>query len=112
MTRVAVSGLNKNINGYFLVVEHGLVARAAGQNGGTLTANEVGEVDEAIQTAVAYAGPDALVLVTNNYSLGGSGPQAAPTAEPAWLASRGQGSAQLRGFINNTDVYDIVSENF
>jgi alkaline phosphatase len=112
MTRVAVSGLNKNINGYFLVVEHGLVARAAGQNGGTLTANEVGEVDEAIQTAVAYAGPDALVLVTNNYSLGGSGPQAAPTAEPAWLASRGQGSAQLRGFINNTDVYDIVRENF
>ncbi len=38
--------------------------------------------------------------------------QAIPTAEPAWLASRGEGSAQFRGFLNNTDVFDIVSENF
>ncbi len=38
--------------------------------------------------------------------------QAPPTAEPAWLASRGEGSAQLRGFLNNTDVFDIVNENF
>ena len=38
--------------------------------------------------------------------------QATPLAEPAWLASRGDGSSQLRGFLNNTDVYDIVTENF
>ncbi len=194
MTRVAISGLNKNINGYFLVVEHDLVARAAEHNFGKLAVNEVAEVDDAIQSAVAYAGPDALVIVTNNYSLGAVGPlptptardrvaptptvdangapvkppliplapppqptwltgpggpavaknqaawlkqqseagwfswsspnllqpepafrfqtQAAPTAEPAWLASRGEGSAQLRGFINNTDVFDIIDEDF
>ncbi|HEX4139278.1 MAG TPA: alkaline phosphatase [Candidatus Methylacidiphilales bacterium] len=194
MTRVAVSGLNKNINGYFLVVEHDLVARAAEQNFGRLALNEVAEVDEAIQSAVEYAGPDALVMVTNNYSLGAVGPlpepaagelvapvptvdaagkpvpppaiplapppqprwltgpggpavakaqavwlqrrgergwfnwsygsllqpepafrfqtRAVPTAEPAWLASRGEGSAQLRGFLNNTDVFDIVCEQF
>jgi hypothetical protein len=143
---------------------------------------------------VEYAGPDALVMVTNNYSLGATGPlpppsagdlaeapptvdangdavkpqaipmapppppawlagpggptvtrpqaawlrqhgesgwfstnapgllqpdpalrfqtEAAPLAEPAWLASRGEGSAQLRGFLNNTDVFDIINENF
>jgi alkaline phosphatase len=194
MTRVAISRLNHNGGGYFLVVEHDLVARAAERNLGKLAVNEADEVDEAIQSAVEYAGPDALVMVTNNYSLGAVGPlpppsggdlvaspptvdaegdavkpptipmapppqpawlagpggpavtraqaawllrhgesgwfsanapgilqpdpalrfqtQAPPTAEPAWLASRGEGSAQLRGFLNNTDVYDIVNEQF
>jgi alkaline phosphatase len=194
MTRVAISTLNHNIDGYFLVVEHDLVARAAERNFGRLAVSEVAEVDEAIESAVEYAGPDALVIVTNNYSLGAVGPlpppsagdlvaapptvdadgdavkppaipmapppqptwlagpggpavtraqaawlqrhgengwfganasdllqpdpalrfqtQALPIAEPAWLASRGEGSSQLRGFLNNTDVFDIVNENF
>jgi alkaline phosphatase len=194
MTQLAISSLNYNINGYFLVVTHGLIARAAEQNLGKLAVNEVAAVDDAIQSAVDYAGPDALVLVTNSYSLGAvgtfassgaadpttvlltvaadpptkagtnaapvaavppawlSGPggvpesraqeqwvrdqysqgwfstnapgllhpqpafrfqtKASPVAIPAWLASRGQGSSQLRGFFNNTDVFDIVNEQF
>jgi alkaline phosphatase len=194
MTRVAISSLNYNRDGYFLVVEHDLVARAAERNLGKLAVSEVAEVDEAIQSAVDYAGPDALVMVTNNYSLGALGPlshpangdlvatpttvdakgtliktqgipmapppppawiagpggptvtqaqaawlkqrtdegwisadnsgllepdpalrfqtQARATAEPAWLASRGEGSNQLRGFLNNTDLFDILSEQF
>jgi alkaline phosphatase len=200
MTRTAIGILNYNINGYFLVVEQGLVARAGEQNLGKLAVNEVAEVDEAIASAIAYAGPDALVLVTNSYGLGAAGilpvagpaetlppdptpvpPRAArgspavaaapalpvpapnspmwltgpggppttgaqadwvrqyydrgwfstnapgllqpqpafrfqtralPLAEPAWLISRGEGSLQLRGIFNNTDIYDIVSEQF
>jgi alkaline phosphatase len=194
MTRVAISSLNNNLDSYFLVVEHDLVARAAERNFGRLAVNEVAQVDEAIESAVQYAGPDALVIVTNSYSLGAVGPlpppssgdlvappltvdangnavkpqtipmapppqpawlagpggptltrpqaawlrqhgengwfranapgllqpdpalrfqtQAPPIAEPAWLASRGEGSSQLRGFLNNTDVFDIVNENF
>ncbi|HEV3270687.1 MAG TPA: alkaline phosphatase [Candidatus Methylacidiphilales bacterium] len=191
MTRVAISSLNHNGNGYFLVVEHDLVARAAERNFGRLAVNEVAQVDEAIQSAVEFAGPDALVMVTNNYSLGAVGPlpppsagdrvaptptvdanggdvrppaipmapppqpawlagpggptvtraqaawlrqqgesgwfapgllqpdpafrfqtQALPIVEPAWLASRGEGSSQLRGFLNNTDVFDIINESF
>ena len=38
--------------------------------------------------------------------------QATPTAEPAWLASRGEGSSQLRGFLDNTDVFDLINDNF
>jgi alkaline phosphatase len=177
MTRFAISTLNHNLNGYFLVVSHGLVARASEQNLGKLAVNEVAVVDEAIESAVQYAGPDALILVTNSYNLGAVGtlspsdtlavgppspspnepawlagpggpagtraqkdwlaqrftrgwfssaapgllqPQSAfrfqteatPTAGPAWLASRGEGSAQLRGFFNNTDVFDLVNEQF
>jgi alkaline phosphatase len=188
MTRAAISSLNYNIGGYFLVVEHGLVARAAGQNLSKLSVNEVAAVDEAIQAAVEYAGPDALVMVTNSYSLGAVGPmlpvagpgvegaeiskssqkpvapdstpapmwitgpggpasssdevawlkgryadgsfrtnapgllrpdpafqfqtQASALAEPAWLISRGEGSSQFRGFFNNTDLFDLVSEQF
>jgi alkaline phosphatase len=194
MTRVAISSLNYNRNGYFLVVEHSLVARAAENNLGRLAVNEVAEVDEAIATAVDYAGPDALVIVTNSYSLGAIGQLSTPTAsdlvsapptvdadgkpvrtqtiplapppqpswlggpggptvakaqaawlkksrergwfvgtvagllepdpalrfqvtapataEPAWIASRGEGSIQLRGFLANTDVFDIVSDTF
>jgi alkaline phosphatase len=194
MTRAAISSLNYNINGYFLVVTDGLVGRASEQNLGKLAVNEVAEVDEAIQSAIEYAGSDALVVVTNSYSLGavsptappllpadlaaandpaakgadpktnsvpvippatqawlaGPGgpattpaeaqwlqqhydegwfstnapgmlqpqpafrfqPQASPLADPAWMASRGEGSSELRGFLHNTDVFDLVSEQF
>jgi alkaline phosphatase len=192
MTRTAISSLNYNIGGYFLVVEHGLVARAAGQNLGRLSINEVAAVNEAIQAAVDYAGPDALVMVTNSYSLGAVGPtlavadvepsspvpkvppdvneipvapigttmtgfwatgpggparnpaqvawlkeryasgafstnarglllpqpafqfqtEASALAEPAWLLSRGEGSNQLRGCFANTDLFDLVTEQF
>jgi alkaline phosphatase len=193
MTRAAISILNYKIDGYFLVVEDNLVANAAKQNFGKLAVNEAAAVDQAIQSAVEYAGPDALVIVTNSYSLGALGnfpdaseanslnapalpefnpkvaqivlmpfaapapvwvagpggplllpaqeawlrqrydsgsfstnapgllqPQpalrfqtaASPLAEPAWMASRGEGSSQLRGFFNNTDVFDIIAEQF
>ncbi len=194
MTRVALSCLNYNYQSYFLVIQHGLVARAGEQNFGQLAVNEVAEVDEAIRTAIRYAGPDALVIVTNSYSLGAIGPLPPPTAgdlvalpttvnsvgepvrtpqipmvappppawlggpggptvtraqaawladryrsgnfsadqpgllqpqpalrfqtrapilaEPAWLASRGEGSPQFCGFLNNTDVYNLILEQF
>jgi alkaline phosphatase len=193
MTRAAISLLNNNYRGYFLVVEDGLVARASSQNLGKLTINEVAAVDEAVQSAVDYAGPDALVIVTDNYSLGAIGPvlpvagveptppaakakpgdvgeipvapiattmpgfwatgpggparnpaqvawlrehyasgvfsdsapgflqpqpafqfqpEASALGGPAWLLSRGEGSGQLRGCFNNTDLFDLVTEQF
>jgi alkaline phosphatase len=166
MTQAAISCLNHNLNGYFLVVAPGLVARASEQNLGKLAADEVVAVDEAIAAAVEYAGPDALVLVTNSYNLGAlaqpmptagstaalwlDGPggipdtktdaawrkgrydqgwfstnglfqpqpalyfaaQAKPLAGSAWLASRGEDSVQFRGFLENTDLFDLISEQF
>jgi len=188
MVRVAISNLNYHRSGYFLVVEDGLVARAAEENLGQLAVNDVGEADEAIETAIEYAGADALVIVTNSYNLGALGMMSAPlpsdlvsapatidalpgaaktaasppswvagpggpllnraqsawmrqqyasggfstnapgllqpqpalrfqtrapvTGDLAWMVSRGEGSSQLRGFFNNTDVFDLISEQF
>ena len=192
MTSAAIARLNNSYHGYFLVVEDGLVARAASQNLGKLAINEVAALDEAVQTAVDYAGPDALIAITDNYSLGAIGPvlpvagveppvtptaksnaaddipvapiattmagfwatgpggparnpaqvawlkqhyasgefsngapgflqpqpafqfqpEASALAGPAWLLSRGEGSAQLRGCFNNTDLFDLLTEQF
>lgn len=70
MTRLAIQCLQYNINGYFLVVEHGLIASASKQNMTDLAVNETVALDQAIETAIHYAGPDTLIIVTNNYSLG------------------------------------------
>ena len=83
MTRYAISNLNHNLNGYFLVVTQGLVARASERNLGALASREVAGIDEAISSAVEYAGPDALVLVTNSYNLGAVGPMVVPPAPVA-----------------------------
>lgn len=157
MTTMALASLNHSINSYFLVVHEERVALAARQNLTPVALAEVGAVDEAIQSAIEYAGPDALILVTDDESLGALGkdgtrpfwlagpggplqtdedriwwrktygkaapeavPQpacffqraATPTAEPAWLASRGDGSDQFRGFLNNTDLYRLIVAQF
>ncbi len=178
MTRQAIRSLQYNYGGYFLVVEHGLVATAAKNNWTQPALDEVAELDSAIGTALDYAGTNALVIVTNNYNLSAmesyrdsiqvyppapgaipqvtyewlSGPggipltpedkawlqeayqsgkfssvrgdltnpglavyfsqQAQLTTAPAWLASRGPGSIQLAGFLNNTDLYIILKGVF
>jgi alkaline phosphatase len=70
MTRQAIRCLQYNLGGYFLVVEHGLVAAAARHNWTELALNEVAAFDSAVQTALEYSGNKSLVIVTNNFSLG------------------------------------------
>lgn len=70
MVRTAIQCLQYDISGYFLVVEHGLVGEAARRNLTHMAISEATALDQAIQTAVEYAGDDALILVTNNFSLG------------------------------------------
>jgi alkaline phosphatase len=70
MTRQAIRCLQYSLGGYFLVVEHGLVAAAARHNWTDLALNEVAAFDSAVQTALEYGGNKSLVLVTNNFSLG------------------------------------------
>lgn len=81
MVKVAIQRLQYNINGYFLVVHHGLIADAAKRNMTDLAANETVALDQAIETAIRYAGEDALIIVTNNYSLGAID-ESVPLLEP------------------------------
>jgi alkaline phosphatase len=100
MVRRAIECLQYNISGYFLVVDHQLAADAARNNFTQLVLNETAVLDEAVRTAMDYAGREALVIVTNGYSYGlleqpeknlavdwltgPGGPPAAP-ADVAWL---------------------------
>ena len=106
MTRQAIRNLQYplsslqspyNLGGYFLVVEHGLVATAAKNNWTQAALDEVAELDAAVGVALEYGGPKSLVLVTNNYNLGAlesfreeaevqsSSSLAAPTPTYEWL---------------------------
>ena len=67
----AIQTLAYNLLGYFLVIEHPLVANAAGQNQAELAVRQLHELDRAVDTARRYAGKNALILVYCPYSVGG-----------------------------------------
>jgi alkaline phosphatase len=71
MTRRAIEKLQYNFGGYFLVVEHGLVAEAARGNFASKAVNEVIALDEAIQAARLYGGRNVHILVLCPFSIGG-----------------------------------------
>ena len=81
LVRRAIETLAYNLLGYFLVVEHPLVATAAGQNQAELAVRQLHELDLAVDTARKYAGKKALILVYCPYSVGGFQFLEAPTAK-------------------------------
>jgi alkaline phosphatase len=87
MVRTAIQCLQYNPNGYFLVVEHGLIAAAARQNMTDLAVNETIALDQTIETAIRYAGPNTLIIVTNNYSLGAIADAVPPPPPPTPVAA-------------------------
>ncbi len=95
MTRRAIEMLQLDWGGYFLVVENGLVAQAARANLTSLAVAEVEALDEAVRTAVSYAGKESLVVVTNGYSLGAMSALPAEvgvtgkTRMPEWISGPG-----------------------
>lgn len=71
LVRRSIETLAYNLLGYFLVVDHPLVANAAGQNQADLAVRQLHELDRAVETARKYAGKNALILVYCPYSIGG-----------------------------------------
>ena len=71
MVRRSIETLAYNLLGYFLVVDHPLVADAAGQNQAELAVRQLRELDSAVETARKYAGKNTLILVYCPYSVGG-----------------------------------------
>jgi alkaline phosphatase len=71
LTRRAIQLLQYNPKGYFLVVDAGLIAKASGANEGERALREIAELDRAVETALSYAGNNALVVVTGKQSVGG-----------------------------------------
>jgi alkaline phosphatase len=71
MVRLAIQLLQFNRKGYLLVVDCGLTGKAASQNEGERMLRELLGLDEAVATALSFAGADSLVLVVGKQSIGG-----------------------------------------
>ena len=163
MVGTAIETLQRRAGGYLLVVDAGLVGRAALDNEAERALRETIELDRAVSVALQYAGAKTLVLVAGGEATGGMmlngyplrqdhgvslvggtnaqgfpsitwatgpagpapvaeggppGPPAAPaafhapyadnTAEDAIAAGFGPGSDRLRGFVDNTFVFELI----
>ena len=170
MVQSAIETLQRRAGGYFLVVDAGLIGRAALANDGEHALQETLELDRAVSIALQYAGTKTLVIVAGGEATGGmvlngyplrgdhgvsllgmnaeglpsiswatgpagpagspspdataltaSAPAASPAAPAAFYspyaanvaddavaAGFGPGSERLRGFQDNTFVFELI----
>jgi alkaline phosphatase len=71
MVRRAIELLQFNPKGYLLVVDAGLMRKAAQENNGERTFAETIELDRALATARDYAGNKSMILITGDSAIGG-----------------------------------------
>jgi alkaline phosphatase len=71
MVGQAIQLLQFNRKGYLLIVDAGLVGKAASQNEGERMLREFLQLDNAVATALAYAGKESLIVVAGRSSVGG-----------------------------------------
>ena len=71
MVRAAIQLLQYNRKGYLLVVDSGLTGKAAAQNEGERMLRELIALDQAVASAMSFAGADSLILVVGKQSVGG-----------------------------------------
>jgi alkaline phosphatase len=71
MVRLAIQLLQYNRKGYLLIVDCELAGKAASQNEGERMLRELLVLDEAVASAMSFAGADSLVLVVGKQSIGG-----------------------------------------
>ncbi|MHB8972826.1 MAG: alkaline phosphatase [Pirellulaceae bacterium] len=130
MTNVALDILDNDSDGFFLMVEGGLIDWAAHENSIEQTVNEVLEFSRSVDVVANWAAshPDTLILVTADHETGGltvtnNGQGILPTA--AWQET-GHTSANVpfyawgagaelvdsylvNGVMDNTDIFRIAS---
>ena len=71
MVRRAIELLQFNPKGYLLVVDAGLMRKAAQENNGERTLSETIELDRALALARNYAGTKAMILLAGDCAIGG-----------------------------------------
>ena len=71
MVRRAIELLQFNRSGYFLVVDAGLMRKAAEKNNGEHTLAETVELDRALAVAQRYAGGNSAIFVCGDVAIGG-----------------------------------------
>jgi alkaline phosphatase len=92
MVRRAIELLQYNAGGYLLVVDAGLMRKAAQENTAERTLIETVELDRAVATARRYAGPGATVFVCGDVGIGGLSLNGFPFRKDSGIALLGLNS--------------------
>jgi alkaline phosphatase len=93
MVRRAIELLQFNQGGYLLVVDAGLMGKAARENRGEQTLVETLELDRAVSVALRYAGTNSTVIVCGDAAIGGMSLNGSPFREDSGVAVLGLNSA-------------------
>lgn len=93
MVRRAVEILQINGSGYFLVVDAGLMRKAAEKNNAERTLAETGELDRALAVAQRYAGGKSAIFVCGDVGIGGLDLNGNPFRKDRGIAVLGLNSA-------------------
>jgi alkaline phosphatase len=93
MVRRAIELLQYNRRGYLLVVDAGLMRKAAQDNNAERTLNETGELDRAVSIARRYSGPRSTIIVCGDVGIGGLSLNGFPFRKDSGIALLGLNSA-------------------
>ncbi|MDR1861200.1 MAG: alkaline phosphatase [Bacteroidales bacterium] len=126
-TKTAIDILSKDKDGFFLMVEGSQIDWGGHQNNVPYIVEEMTDFDRAIGVALEFAAKnkETLIIVTADHETGGLAiangnlkngtvnglfPTGGHTAIPVPVFSFGPGANRLTGFMENTDIANIVKE--
>ncbi len=89
MVRRAIQLLQYNTGGYLLVVDAGLMRKAAQENNGERTFSQTIELDRAVAVARDYAGPKSTIIVCGDVAIGGLSLNGFPFRQDSGIALLG-----------------------
>ncbi len=93
MVRRAIQLLQYNSGGYLLVVDAGLMGKAAEENNGERTLSQTLELDRAVGIARSYGGEKATIIVCGDVAIGGLNLNGFPFRKDSGIALLGFNSA-------------------
>jgi len=93
MVRRAIQLLQYNAGGYLLVVDAGLMRKAAQENNGERTLLQTVELDRAVALARRYAGEKSTIIVCGDVAIGGMNLNGFPFRQDSGIALLGRNSA-------------------
>jgi alkaline phosphatase len=93
MVRRAIQLLQYNTGGYLLVVDAGLMRKAAEENNGERTLSQTVELDRAVGIARSYGGPRSTIIVCGDAAIGGLSLNGFPFRKDSGIAVLGFNSA-------------------
>src|SRR5438094_1195265 len=96
MVRRAIQLLQYNAGGYLLVVDAGLMRKAAEENNGERTLSQTVELDRAVGIARSYGGPRSTIIVCGDGAIGGISLNGYPCRKDRGIAVIGFHSAGQR----------------